>query len=93
MVKDTPVIFRKGLPELIRSCAASAIPFLVFSAGLYDVIKVILEDANLHPSNVHIVSNRMVWGKEDGVCVGFSEPLIHGKSLFLLFVYFIFSFK
>ena len=52
----------------------------MFSAGLYDVIKEILQQAGLKKPNVHIVSNRMIFDKDDydtGVCVGFHDPLIH----------------
>ncbi|KAJ3113938.1 5'-nucleotidase, cytosolic III-like [Phlyctochytrium bullatum] len=76
MVVETPVTFRAGLTEVIDACERADAPFLVFSAGLYDVIHEILERANLKRKNVHIVSNRMQFD-ENGVCVAFYEPMIH----------------
>ncbi|KAI9327322.1 pyrimidine 5'-nucleotidase [Zopfochytrium polystomum] len=77
MVAATPVAYRDGVRELFAACAARDIPVLVFSAGLYDVIKEILEAAALKPPNVHIVSNRMQFDPDTGVCTSFASPLIH----------------
>ncbi|KAI9326831.1 pyrimidine 5'-nucleotidase-domain-containing protein [Zopfochytrium polystomum] len=76
MVTETPVTFREGVEELVGKCEREGVPFLVFSAGLYDVIKAILVRAGLKTPNLHIVSNRMKFD-DGGVCVGFHEPTIH----------------
>ncbi|ORY36683.1 pyrimidine 5'-nucleotidase [Rhizoclosmatium globosum] len=73
---DAPVVFREGIFDVVKTCTELGLPFLVFSAGLYDVIKEILEQNSLKPHNVHIVSNRMKFDGND-ICVGFEEPLIH----------------
>ncbi|KAJ3189601.1 hypothetical protein HK101_008855 [Irineochytrium annulatum] len=75
MVLSTPVIFRPKLREVMSWCTDHSVPFLVFSAGLYDIIKEVIEKAGLKSESVHVVSNRMRWEKE--VCVGFEEPMIH----------------
>ncbi|KAJ1553347.1 hypothetical protein HK405_008193 [Cladochytrium tenue] len=76
LVLATPVPFRQGTRELIAECDTHGVPFLVFSAGLYDVITEILVQASLKSPNVHVVSNRMRFD-ESGVCIGFHTPLIH----------------
>ncbi|KAJ3063791.1 5'-nucleotidase, cytosolic III-like [Podochytrium sp. JEL0797] len=73
---DAPVVFRDGIVEVIQECEKLGVPFLVFSAGIYDVIKEILEQNSMKPSNVHIVSNRMKFGPDD-ICNAFEEPMIH----------------
>ncbi|KAJ3387155.1 5'-nucleotidase, cytosolic III [Entophlyctis sp. JEL0112] len=74
---ESPVIFRAGSRAVIDAANAFEMPFLVFSAGIYDVIKEILVQNSLKLPNVHIVSNRMRFDPENGVCVGFEDPLIH----------------
>ncbi len=59
------------------ACEHKGIPLLVFSAGLYDVIKEILVDSNMLTSNVHIISNRMNFDEETGVVQSLQDPLIH----------------
>ena len=62
---------------------AAGIPFLIFSAGLADVIQEVLTqvqgtgDAPVKQTRPgqRIVSNRMLWS--GGILTGFSEPLIH----------------
>ncbi|KAI8616371.1 pyrimidine 5'-nucleotidase-domain-containing protein [Chytriomyces sp. MP71] len=76
IVPETPVAFREGIHQVIGSCDGLNIPFLVFSAGIYDVIKEILSQASLKTPNVHIVSNRMKFDETD-MCVAFEEPMIH----------------
>ncbi|ORY36751.1 HAD-superfamily hydrolase [Rhizoclosmatium globosum] len=73
---EAPVVFRDGVFDVVKVCHQLDMPFLVFSAGIYDVIKEILEQNSLKLPNVHIVSNRMKFDAQD-VCVGFEDPLIH----------------
>ena len=79
IVRDTAIEFREGLHNVVKYCGDHNIPFLVFSAGLYDVITPILQDAGLKPPAVHVVSNRMIFSSDDpeGVIIGFKDPLIH----------------
>ncbi|RHZ71884.1 hypothetical protein Glove_251g53 [Diversispora epigaea] len=78
MVAETEVAMRPGLDELIEKCKNQNVPFLVFSAGLGDVIEQVLAAKNLfHPNNMHIVSNQMGFNDETGICDHFKEPLIH----------------
>ncbi|CAG8567690.1 5828_t:CDS:2 [Acaulospora colombiana] len=78
MVAETEVEMRPGLDALINKCKDKNIPFLVFSAGLGDVIEQVLISKNLfHPDNMHIVSNQMGFNEETGICDHFKEPMIH----------------
>ncbi|KAL0078172.1 pyrimidine 5'-nucleotidase [Phycomyces blakesleeanus] len=90
MVQEARLELRPVLKEVLDRCAASKIPFLVFSAGIGNIIEDVLVHAGLYFKNMHIVSNMMEFnsdvGKGGGVCVGFREPLIHvfNKSEFQL---------
>ena len=59
------------------------VPFLIFSAGIADVIEEVCRQQLHHPlpPNVHIVSNRMLFeGEENGggdKLTGFTEPVFH----------------
>ncbi|CAG8434931.1 8601_t:CDS:2 [Scutellospora calospora] len=78
MVAETPVEMRPGLDVLIEKCKNNNIPFLIFSAGIANVIEQVLIAKNLnHPDNMHIVSNQMGFNPETGICDHFEEPLIH----------------
>ncbi|GBB94177.1 hypothetical protein RclHR1_02300018 [Rhizophagus clarus] len=77
MVAETPVDIREGISELIDKCKEKDIPFLIFSAGVKDVIEEILITQKLKHSNMHVVSNKMIFNPETGICNEFAEPLIH----------------
>ncbi|KAI9245748.1 pyrimidine 5'-nucleotidase-domain-containing protein [Sporodiniella umbellata] len=85
MTEQHPVELRKGVDRVIHSCHKQTIPFLVFSAGIGDIIENVLRKAELYyQDTMHIVSNGMVF--KDNVCVDFKAPLIHvfNKSEFQL---------
>lgn len=78
MVDETPVEMRSGLKELIDKCKEKKVPFLIFSAGIGNVIEQVLIRKNLyHRENMHIVSNQMKFNLETGICDDFTEPTIH----------------
>ncbi|KAI7902722.1 pyrimidine 5'-nucleotidase [Cokeromyces recurvatus] len=85
MVQQVNLEFRAGLDQVLSQCKDSEVPFLVFSAGISNIIEELLKQANLFYDNMHIVSNMMVFN-EDGICIDFKEPLIHvfNKSEFQL---------
>jgi 7-methylguanosine nucleotidase len=67
---------REYVDSLIELSHQADIPFLVFSAGVADIIEVGLERLKLDRDNVHVISNHMKWDEKDSL-VGFSEPLVH----------------
>ncbi|CAI2190715.1 12104_t:CDS:2, partial [Funneliformis geosporum] len=78
MVAETPVDMRIGLKELIDKCKEKKLPFLIFSAGIGNVIEQVLIQKKLyHQENMHIVSNQMKFNLETGICDDFMEPSIH----------------
>ncbi|KAI8968450.1 pyrimidine 5'-nucleotidase-domain-containing protein [Mycotypha africana] len=85
MVKQVSMELRSGLDRVLAHCRHHSVPFLVFSAGIGDLIEEILRQADLYYENMHVVSNMMVFDK-DNVCIDFKEPLIHvfNKSEFQL---------
>ncbi|KAI9207177.1 pyrimidine 5'-nucleotidase [Polychytrium aggregatum] len=76
MVKDAEIPLRRRTDELLMLCKTLEIPFLIFSAGIGDVIKEVFRQQELYSSNMHVVSNTMIFDERD-VCVGFKTPLIH----------------
>ncbi|KAI9485684.1 MAG: pyrimidine 5'-nucleotidase [Benjaminiella poitrasii] len=85
MAEQVNIEFRAGLDRVLANCRDSQVPFLVFSAGIGNIIEELLKQANLLYDNMHIVSNMMMFDN-DGICIDFKEPLIHvfNKSEFQL---------
>lgn len=78
-VTDSSVLFRPGFHELFTLLERNAVPTLIFSAGLSDVIRELLskEYASWNrsvPKNVHIVSNLMRFDPS-GRLVGFQDKV------------------
>ncbi|TFJ86232.1 hypothetical protein NSK_002440 [Nannochloropsis salina CCMP1776] len=113
-VKHAHLAVREGCQEVMDLSARAAVPLLVFSAGIADVLEEVCRQQLPRPlpDTVHVVSNRMVFspvaaaspadagavrpsvgapqrggrggleepsqaGTEDGVLVGFTEPVFH----------------
>ena len=76
MCKENNVVFRSGLSKLVDSCLDLEVPFLVFSAGIQDIIHELLLQGNLFKENMHIVSNKLDYDESEKV-VGFVGKLIH----------------
>ncbi|KAI8095626.1 pyrimidine 5'-nucleotidase [Thamnidium elegans] len=85
MAEQARLEIRPGVDKILVDCKETGIPFLVFSAGIGNIIEEILKGANMFYDNMHIVSNMMVFDDND-VCIDFKEPLIHvfNKSEFQL---------
>lgn len=69
---------RAGVVEIFDWCERYAVPLLVFSAGIGDVLAEVLRQRLPRgmPRCAHIVSNTMVFDA-GGRLTGFSDPLIH----------------
>ncbi|KAG0169151.1 5'-nucleotidase, cytosolic III [Apophysomyces sp. BC1015] len=85
MVDYADVQLRPKLETVLSMCRDNTVPFLVFSAGIGNIIEQILRKAGLYHDNMHIVSNMMKFN-EEGYCYDFADPLIHvfNKSEFQL---------
>lgn len=77
MVHENPIEFRAGLKQTLSLCDSLSIPFLVFSAGLADLIEEIIRQQKLYLPSMHVISNRMIFDEESGRVVAFSEPIVH----------------
>jgi len=77
MVRETPVVYRQGIKEVLHTCKDKNIPFLVFSAGVQNVIQEALMQSNLYFDNMNVVSNKMAFNEETGICDKFVGPLFH----------------
>ncbi len=73
------LVFRPEVLRLLSLAEAADVPVLVFSAGIADVIEEMFRQrlpGGRLPPNVHVVSNRMVFGA-DGLLSGWHADLIH----------------
>jgi HAD superfamily hydrolase (TIGR01544 family) len=78
MIREMPVEFRKSSNELFDICKEREIPMLIFSAGIANIIELILEINNYGQNDLcHVLSNRMEFDKDSGVISGFKDPLLH----------------
>jgi len=77
MVRETPVVYRSGIKEVLQTCKEKHIPFLVFSAGVQNVIQETLDQSGLLSDNMNVVSNKMAFNEETGICDKFVGPLFH----------------
>jgi len=76
-VEQAKVELRDGVLEFLRLCEQEGIPVVIFSAGIGDIIELILrQQYGCVPKNVHIISNMMQYNESDTI-VGFLPPLIH----------------
>lgn len=76
--EEADMVYRSGARELLDALVARGVPLLIFSAGIADVIEALLDVSGLKRGNQVVVSNRMEFSSaDDGVLVGFAEPLIH----------------
>ncbi|TPP60247.1 7-methylguanosine phosphate-specific 5'-nucleotidase [Fasciola gigantica] len=75
-VRDSCVVLRDGVREFMELLWSHSIPVLIFSAGLGDVIEILLKNFNMYRENIRVVSNFMRFN-EEGLIVGFKDPVIH----------------
>jgi len=105
-VKHAHLAVREGCQEIMDISAQAAVPLLVFSAGIADVLEEVCRQQlpKPLPDTVHVVSNRMLFSsfatsslpsssssptntieasnkdqevKEEGVLIGFTDPVFH----------------
>lgn len=79
MVQEANIVLREGDKKLFNLLEDYDIPVTVFSAGLTDIIKETLQLLSYLPSNMEIVSNKMIFN-DNGELVGFSKPVVHSYS-------------
>lgn len=76
IIRKKKFVLRKGVDKFIDILHEYKIPLLVFSAGVGDLIKTILENQNRMYINTHIISNFFEFD-EKGVAKGFTKPVVH----------------
>ena len=77
------ILLRQGCREVIDLLEQNDVPLLIFSAGIGDVIEEFFRRESVQPSDMHILSNRMVMD-DDGLVIGFQEPVVHPSNKALL---------
>ena len=68
---EDKITFRSRCATLLRLCEAADVPFLVFSAGIANVIEDVLQRKGLLSANMHVISN--VVGFKDGLAAEFTN--------------------
>jgi len=79
IVKRSQIVLREQAFDLFELLEKKNVPLVIFSAGIGTVIEIYLRQQlpqKRIPQNVHLISNMMLFD-ENGLCIGFSEPLIH----------------
>jgi 5'-nucleotidase len=79
-VASGALALRPEVAPLVAATGAAGVPLLIFSAGVADVIEVMLSAALCGgaplPPHVSVVSNRMAWSAE-GVHTGWAPGFVH----------------
>jgi len=75
-VNECNLAFRDKVFDFMTVLHKHNIPMLIFSAGLGNVIELLLERYEVCFDNVRVVSNFMDFNDE-GLLIGFQEPIIH----------------
>ncbi|CAI4231667.1 unnamed protein product [Auanema sp. JU1783] len=76
-VKQANIVLKNGAEELIDNLDKADVPFIVFSAGIGNIIEMYFKHKlGCIPANTHLISNMMLFNDE-GIASDFSEPLIH----------------
>lgn len=75
-VRECSLVLRDDVKTFTDLLYEKHIPLLIFSAGLGDVIRLLLQRFSMDTDNVRVVSNFMRFSDE-GVLIGFEEPAIH----------------
>uniref|UniRef100_A0A183SL11 5'-nucleotidase n=1 Tax=Schistocephalus solidus TaxID=70667 RepID=A0A183SL11_SCHSO len=75
-VNQRKFVLRDYVVDLMTQLHRQNIPMLIFSAGLGNVIELLLERFNVCFDNVRVVANFMDFNDE-GLLIGFKEPVIH----------------
>ncbi|VDN10674.1 unnamed protein product [Dibothriocephalus latus] len=75
-VNQCNLALRDHVGDFMAQLHRENIPLLIFSAGLGNVIELLLERFHLCFDNVRVVSNFMDFNDE-GLLIGFQEPVIH----------------
>ncbi|KAI6230455.1 5'-nucleotidase [Aphelenchoides fujianensis] len=76
-VYESRVQLRDGAADFLKTVCEKSVPLVCFSAGIGNLIEIFLKwKLGVVPPNLHIISNQMLWD-EEGVCSGFTLPLIH----------------
>lgn len=74
-VEKTHTELRTKTLELISDLDSEDVPFLVFSAGLGDVVHAILKHHGVVNKNIHVISNFLKY--KDGQVDGFTSEIVH----------------
>lgn len=75
-ISHTRLTERNNLDKLSEITNQKQIPFLIFSAGLGDVIREFLKSKNILNPNIHIISNFFIFN-QDGIATGFQDSIVH----------------
>ena len=75
-IKESNLIFRKGLEKFLKSMYEQNVPVIILSAGIGNVIVQFLEENNCLYDNIFVISNFIEFNK-NGNMEHFNKPMIH----------------
>ena len=77
LVNDGKIYFRDATDSLMELIVREAIPILIFSGGITDIMLAVIKRYNISVGEcTHFVSNKMNFS-EDGMFTGLQEPVFH----------------
>jgi HAD superfamily hydrolase (TIGR01544 family) len=76
VVESNSIILRDKFYQTFELLKKENIPILIFSAGYGDLILEFLNQKKINDSNVHVISNFLVYN-ENGLVINHKKPLIH----------------
>lgn len=71
------IFCRDNAIQTFKTLHEQNIPVLIFSAGLGDILEIIMKQNNISYPNIKVISNYMEFDATTGKICGFKMPLIH----------------
>ncbi|PIN91229.1 hypothetical protein COU61_02370 [Candidatus Pacearchaeota archaeon CG10_big_fil_rev_8_21_14_0_10_35_13] len=79
ILRNEEIELRKGTYWLLDYLKEKSIPIIIMSASIGDMIEEILRKKGKLYENVHVIANKLKWGKEEKF-LGVEEPIIHSLN-------------
>jgi len=77
-LKTLQLKFRFGIESFMNLLTVRKVPMTVISAGITDVIEILMDQNNLMFDCVQVLSNKMIFSEQPpNYCLDFSSPPIH----------------
>jgi cytosolic 5'-nucleotidase 3 len=80
IVQEGGIEFREGIERFLETLYREGIPLVILSSsGVGDTIEMILKQRKMLYDNIHIITNRFIYGT-NGEVMGVKKPIIHSMN-------------